>query len=218
MRINYNNTYLSKIKKQKDRYLHATQKWATQELPDNFTNNNRQFYREEYLKSDHWKNLRYCKLQQVCYCEMCDNTSTLDVHHINYKNLYDVELEDLMVLCRKCHVKVHDDAPNVSKWDKFNNVPELLTEKCLLDIKEAKARRHNQEVQYLDGFVTSKIFRNKQIINHTKRLLILKKETKNRLLTENKKMFSRIGKKAKKILLKKMVDEEFYKKQKENLT
>lgn len=128
MRINYNNTYLSKIKKQKDRYLHATQKWATQELPDNFTNNNRQFYREEYLKSDHWKNLRYCKLQQVCYCEMCDNTSTLDVHHINYKNLYDVELEDLMVLCRKCHVKVHDDVPNVSKWDKFNNVPELLTE------------------------------------------------------------------------------------------
>ena len=64
-------------------------------------------YWNQYLKSDHWKTLRTAKLFQTPACEKCGNNSRLDIHHINYKNLYDVELSDLMTLCRKCHVEIH---------------------------------------------------------------------------------------------------------------
>ena len=67
----------------------------------------RKYYREIYLKSEHWLNLRDSKLKQFNFCCLCNSKHNLDVHHINYKNLYDVELKDLLVLCRKCHSNVH---------------------------------------------------------------------------------------------------------------
>ena len=78
------------------------------EFKKNHTNNKREYYRNEYLKSEHWKNLKYEKLNKICYCEKCGNKNNIDVHHLNYKNLYDVKLEDLQVLCRKCHSNEHN--------------------------------------------------------------------------------------------------------------
>jgi hypothetical protein len=65
------------------------------------------YYREVYLYSDHWKTLRKEKLEQVSVCEKCGAINNLDVHHLNYRGLYDVTLEDLQVLCRDCHKIVH---------------------------------------------------------------------------------------------------------------
>ncbi len=81
--------------------------WKLVTIPENFINDKRRYYREIYLKSDHWKELRSRKLQQVKCCERCGRTWFLDVHHLRYRNLYDVELCDLQVLCRRCHKKVH---------------------------------------------------------------------------------------------------------------
>jgi 5-methylcytosine-specific restriction endonuclease McrA len=67
----------------------------------------RQFYREYYLKSDHWKVLRQQKLTLNPVCEECGSNRGVEPHHLNYKNLYDVDLSDLKTLCRKCHTKVH---------------------------------------------------------------------------------------------------------------
>lgn len=66
-----------------------------------------EYYRNVYLKSDHWKDLKQRKLQQNPVCEECKCSNYLDVHHINYKNLYDVELSDLKTLCRSDHAKLH---------------------------------------------------------------------------------------------------------------
>lgn len=67
------------------------------------------FYRFKYLKSDHWQNLRLEKLvatkAQCVYCWERDVFN--DVHHLNYRKLYDVKLDDLIVLCRKCHDLFH---------------------------------------------------------------------------------------------------------------
>lgn len=67
------------------------------------------FYRFKYLRSEHWQNLRIAKLAKhdakCCICRERDLSN--DVHHIHYRNLYDVTLDDLRVLCRKCHNDVH---------------------------------------------------------------------------------------------------------------
>ena len=67
----------------------------------------RKLYREEYLKSEHWKNLRYEKLKLNPTCEECGNKNRIEPHHLNYRNLYDVTVLDLQSLCRRCHSKKH---------------------------------------------------------------------------------------------------------------
>jgi 5-methylcytosine-specific restriction endonuclease McrA len=69
--------------------------------------NKRDYYRNVYLRSEHWKNLRKEKKKLNPVCEVCGSKKKLDVHHINYRMLYDVLLEDLQTLCRRCHNKRH---------------------------------------------------------------------------------------------------------------
>lgn len=67
------------------------------------------FYRFTYLKSEHWQNLRIAKLAEVdAKCRRCKARDlSNDVHHLIYRKLYDVQLPDLIVLCRACHSQVH---------------------------------------------------------------------------------------------------------------
>lgn len=65
------------------------------------------YYRTVYLSSDHWKNLRLQKLELNPKCEHCSTSKHLDVHHISYKELYNVKLKDLKTLCRSCHELEH---------------------------------------------------------------------------------------------------------------
>lgn len=73
------------------------------------------YYRQTYLKSEHWQNLRLQKLvESDCLCLRCGKQSQHhDVHHLNYKKLYDVTTLDLVVLCRTCHDLVHEKLDQV---------------------------------------------------------------------------------------------------------
>jgi hypothetical protein len=83
------------------------------------SDNSRQYYRNVYLQSEHWKNLRKEKLELNPRCEICKTTLSLDVHHKSYGNLYDVLVKDLQTLCRKCHELEH------SKKDIKKNKPHI---------------------------------------------------------------------------------------------
>lgn len=62
----------------------------------------------EYLRSDHWKNLRRKKYSTGnARCSICGSKDSLEVHHLNYKNLYDVTTSDLRILCHDCHFTAH---------------------------------------------------------------------------------------------------------------
>lgn len=63
---------------------------------------------QEYLKSDHWRNLRSKKFAGSRVCGICRGRSELQVHHLFYKNLYDCDTTDLRVLCKRCHFFAHD--------------------------------------------------------------------------------------------------------------
>lgn len=114
------------------------------------------FYRFEYLKSEHWKDLRIAKLASVdAVCARCKTRDlSNDVHHVRYKNLYDVELLDLIVLCRHCHDLVHQFLNDVREgifckeadyreWEEFvnlwggkpNAIPELI--KTIVEMRKA---------------------------------------------------------------------------------
>jgi hypothetical protein len=66
------------------------------------------WYNEVYLQSEHWKCLR---LERIKHdggeCVNCRRTDTLQVHHLRYRNIFDVGLDDLRTLCHPCHHQEH---------------------------------------------------------------------------------------------------------------
>lgn len=57
----------------------------------------------------HWTSIRQEALERDGNrCTKCGNTENLHVHHLTYENKYE-SLEDLITLCRACHIKAHKD-------------------------------------------------------------------------------------------------------------
>ena len=83
--------------------------------------NNKQYYRNVYLRSEHWQNLRQEKLDKNPRCERCGSYLSLDAHHKEYHNLYDVLIKDLETLCRLCHNKEHENK-NLKKDKKLKRI------------------------------------------------------------------------------------------------
>lgn len=62
---------------------------------------------EDYIKSDHWKNLRLQALNRDEACVCCRSKTSLEVHHMRYRRLFDVRTDDLVTVCEFCHRQVH---------------------------------------------------------------------------------------------------------------
>lgn len=68
----------------------------------------RQRYRA-YMQSPHWKALRWQAIMgagRICQC--CAHNRRLEAHHLNYRNLTDCTVDDLIVLCNRCHTYLHE--------------------------------------------------------------------------------------------------------------
>lgn len=65
---------------------------------------------DEYLKSDHWKQIRKATLREAGYkCAVCNGTKKLQVHHKSYDRLGCEADDDLVVLCGECHLLLHTE-------------------------------------------------------------------------------------------------------------
>lgn len=92
----------------------------------NWTTDHREWYRNVYLHSEHWSDLKARKLSANPECQRCGSKFRLDIHHVNYRNIFDVELSDLLTLCRGYHDKEHEEngMPIRPKVDYGNYIPE----------------------------------------------------------------------------------------------
>ena len=63
----------------------------------------------EYIQTEEWAALREQALIRACYeCEECGSPFRLQVHHIEYlSDWHSDNLDNLKVLCRKCHAWAH---------------------------------------------------------------------------------------------------------------
>jgi 5-methylcytosine-specific restriction endonuclease McrA len=61
------------------------------------------------LKTDNWKEVRQKILVRDRCCVDCGSKLYLEVHHLTYKNKGNEleNLQDLILLCSKCHQKRH---------------------------------------------------------------------------------------------------------------
>jgi len=62
----------------------------------------------KYLLSDEWAAIKLDLFEfRGEICERCNSKDNIQVHHIHYKNLYNEEPEDLLILCKDCHKEEH---------------------------------------------------------------------------------------------------------------
>ncbi len=74
------------------------------------THRERQKRDRQYLRSAGWKIKRNLKAKFVDnICEACQEAEVTQVHHTSYKNLAAERNEDLVAVCRACHVAYHSD-------------------------------------------------------------------------------------------------------------
>ncbi len=64
---------------------------------------------KEYMQTEHWRDTREAAICRAHdRCQVCGDTEgKLNAHHNTYVNLWDEQPEDLVVLCRECHVIFH---------------------------------------------------------------------------------------------------------------
>jgi 5-methylcytosine-specific restriction endonuclease McrA len=70
----------------------------------------RDYYRNEYLKSEEWKRKRYVVMKRDNWrCMFCGDIAT-QVHHKRYakNNIGKEPIEWLVSVCRPCHEKQHN--------------------------------------------------------------------------------------------------------------
>jgi 5-methylcytosine-specific restriction endonuclease McrA len=65
----------------------------------------------QYIKSKEWFELKIDILNtRGCYCEKCKKKkypAALQLHHLTYDRLFNEEPQDLMLVCKKCHMGEH---------------------------------------------------------------------------------------------------------------
>jgi len=62
----------------------------------------------DYLNSIDWKGVKTRLFQERGKrCELCNSARNIEVHHTTYKNIFREKMEDLMVLCFRCHRNIH---------------------------------------------------------------------------------------------------------------
>lgn len=67
--------------------------------------------KEKYLQSQDWHKLKSKRLKLAsnqCEVKNCLNTKNLDLHHIDYHSLGNEDINDVRIVCRKCHDDIHE--------------------------------------------------------------------------------------------------------------
>lgn len=97
----------------------------------------KQWYNEVYLNSDHWRQLRQKAIDKAKgRCSKCRTKLCLQVHHIHYRQIYDVKVSDLQVVCKTCHYGHHDGTVNLDK----KSTPQEVIKELRRRISELETR------------------------------------------------------------------------------
>lgn len=74
---------------------------------------------QAYLQSYEWQKLREAALEHHGReCQICGGHHDLQVHHVSYNDGTLAKVEDLAVLCRDCHNKLHKALDDIKIYNK----------------------------------------------------------------------------------------------------
>ena len=112
---------------------------------------------KDYIKSPIWvnfnKSYRKSKYKQNCFS--CESNFDLLLHHITYERLGKEKLEDVVVLCNKCHNSFHKQYPSLINSELTSNTYKFIKEERiknniweLVNNKNNISKTKNMELLY----------------------------------------------------------------------
>lgn len=100
---------------------------------------------QEYIQSDEWRRLAMARrLMDGNKCQECGFGHEFDVHHKSYDRIGQPdEIEDLITLCRRCHMDLHYESrfENLTVEEVAMQQP-ITEEEFLQDRREILIRRN----------------------------------------------------------------------------
>lgn len=105
---------------------------------------------EEYLETPGWRTIRRLKLRQARHaCQLCNSDDRqLHVHHRTYERRGRERLEDLLVLCERCHGRFHDQEDGESQSTRLPISERDIGDQ---DPRYRRMREIDEEIQGADG-------------------------------------------------------------------
>lgn len=95
----------------------------------------------QYLRSEHWRNLRGAKLQLNPRCQHCQSKAELEVHHTFYRpSWFDTKIADLKTLCHDCHIEEH-----AKEWETNPEIPDFVRRDKLNEVAAEQERTERQK-------------------------------------------------------------------------
>lgn len=120
----------------------------------------RKEYREEYLNSEEWKNLRNTIMSSEPDCQCCGKKAS-DVHHMTYRNIVDIKLTDLLPVCRSCHDYIHEAIKDEWISQRPQDIEEI-TSKTVNILKDDEYKKHAEWLKtkhFLDGAIMDNLLK-----------------------------------------------------------
>lgn len=62
-----------------------------------------------YIQSEEWATIKNDLIMLYGCCVQCGSKRKLEVHHLSYENIFNEEPEDLVLLCKRCHLYQHPE-------------------------------------------------------------------------------------------------------------
>lgn len=89
----------------------------------------------DYLRSEEWKAVREkLFIERGKICECCGSEKKIHVHHLHYNTLTFERMEDLKVLCEKCHNQEHININRNKEKQKAFNISKSIGKKSILQM------------------------------------------------------------------------------------
>jgi hypothetical protein len=129
---------------------------------------------KEYLKSDHWKEMKV-KYRNSTLPQFCCGCGSVDfqLHHKTYKNLYHENLVDFLPLCQKCHFRFH-------KYLKENKCSDLKHEEQMKRCFHGSMRTRIERAYTKNGVCEAALKWLGSLPPKTRKKKFVKKNKKNR--------------------------------------
>jgi len=102
----------------------------------------------KYLQSSEWIELKIDLFEKRGKkCEKCDSKYNIQVHHLTYRNVFNEEPEDLIILCAKCHQKEHDPPKKIKRKVKKFKILSLAKK---LELKKTNKKAFKMYIKKLN--------------------------------------------------------------------
>jgi hypothetical protein len=128
---------------------------------------------EEYLESPQWKAFR--KKAFAHYgrkCDRCPKTTTLQIHHLHYNNIFHEELEDVRVLCKAHHEETHGIKQPKAKKSR------LTQQQIQSKLDKSARKREKRKKKKLGKLVQDRMYRQHMQAQKPKRKQVHKPKNK----------------------------------------